>query len=206
MGGMGWHGHRPGQWLRRVGDRPGHAGRHRTTRPRRRHPLAATGPPGSPGNRDHHPPHPHPRDGHGHGHGVRCVRAFTIDGRGFDPDRVDQAVAAGAVEEWTITNTSPMDHPFHLHVWPMQVVSIANTSIPAATWQNVVNVPARSSTVVRIAFDVYTGPHRLPLPHPRPRGQRHDGRHRRRLKPGESCPAGMRWAVGGSFSSTAPIG
>ncbi len=63
--------------------------------------------------------------------------AFTIDGRGFDPARVDQTVAAGAVEEWTVTNTSSMDHPFHLHVWPMQVVSIANTLIqlrPGRTW------------------------------------------------------------------------
>ena len=83
--------------------------------------------------------------------------AFTIDGRGFDPNRVDHTAAAGAVEEWTITNTSSMDHPFHLHVWPMQVVSIDNTQISAATWQNVVNVPARRSTVVRIAFDAYTG-------------------------------------------------
>jgi FtsP/CotA-like multicopper oxidase with cupredoxin domain len=66
-------------------------------------------------------------------------------------------VAAGAVEEWTITNTSPMDHPFHLHVWPMQVMFIANTPIQAPAWQNVVNVPARSNSVVRIAFDAYIG-------------------------------------------------
>jgi len=83
--------------------------------------------------------------------------AFTIDGRGFDPNRVDQTIASGAVEEWTITNTSPMDHPFHLHVWPMQVLSIGNTPVQAATWQNVVNVPAGGSTVVRIAFEAYTG-------------------------------------------------
>ena len=83
--------------------------------------------------------------------------AFTIDGRGFDPGRVDQTVTAGAVEEWTITNTSPMDHPFHLHVWPMQILSIAGRAIAPPTWQNVANVPARSSTVVRIAFDASTG-------------------------------------------------
>ncbi|HEY5115166.1 MAG TPA: multicopper oxidase family protein [Nakamurella sp.] len=84
-------------------------------------------------------------------------RAFTIDGRRFDSNRVDQTVAAGAVEEWTITNTSPMDHPFHLHVWPMQVLTVAGRATDAPTWQNVVNVPARSSTVVRIAFDTHTG-------------------------------------------------
>jgi len=82
---------------------------------------------------------------------------FTIDGRGFDPDRVDHTVASGAVEEWTITNTSQMDHPFHLHVWPMQVVSIADTPVQPATWKNVVNVPAGRSTVVRIAFEAHTG-------------------------------------------------
>ena len=85
------------------------------------------------------------------------IAAFTIDGREFDPGRVDQLVTAGAVEEWTITNTSPMDHPFHLHVWPMQVLSIADTAIDCATWQNVVNIPARSSTTVRVVFDMHTG-------------------------------------------------
>ena len=83
--------------------------------------------------------------------------AFTIDGRGFEPHRVDNTVKAGAVEEWTITNTSGMDHPFHLHVWPMQVLSVAGRTIDPPTWQNVVNVPARSSSIVRIAFDDYAG-------------------------------------------------
>jgi len=83
--------------------------------------------------------------------------SFTIDGRGFDPERVDQFVTSGAVEEWSIINTSSMDHPFHLHVWPMQVMSIADVAVDSATWQNVVNVPARSTTIVRIAFDSHTG-------------------------------------------------
>jgi len=82
---------------------------------------------------------------------------FTIDGRGFDPGRVDQTITAGAVEAWTITNTNPMDHPFHLHVWPMQVLSVADNTVDAATWQNVVDVPAHSSTTVRIAFDTHAG-------------------------------------------------
>ena len=83
--------------------------------------------------------------------------SFTIDGRRFDPGRADQLVTAGAVEEWTIINTSSMDHPFHLHVWPMQVLSIADLAVDNAVWQNVVNVPARSRTIVRIAFDSQTG-------------------------------------------------
>lgn len=82
---------------------------------------------------------------------------FTIDGRSFDPSRIDQNVSAGAIEEWTIANNSPMDHPFHLHVWPMQVIRVGSQTIGPAVWQDVVNIPARRSSVVRIAFEDFTG-------------------------------------------------
>jgi FtsP/CotA-like multicopper oxidase with cupredoxin domain len=93
----------------------------------------------------------------GMGMGGGGMMGFTIDGKTFDPTRVDQAVSAGAVEEWTIVNTSPMDHPFHLHVWPMQVVTVGSQTSGVPTWQDVVNVPARSSSTVRIAFEDFTG-------------------------------------------------
>jgi FtsP/CotA-like multicopper oxidase with cupredoxin domain len=50
-----------------------------------------------------------------------------------------------------------MDHPLHLHVWPMQVIEPAGGPVVAGTWRDVVNVPARSEVTVRIAFDRYTG-------------------------------------------------
>ena len=92
----------------------------------------------------------------GNGMGSGMMR-FTIDGRGFDAARVDQSVAAGAIEEWTIVNTSPMDHPFHLHVWPMQVIEIGSHPVETPIWQDVVNVPAHSQSRVRIAFEDFTG-------------------------------------------------
>ena len=82
---------------------------------------------------------------------------FTIDGKQFDPARVDQTVRIGTVEEWTITNTSPMDHPLHLHVWPMQIIEQNGQPVDAPTWRDVVNVPARSYLKVRIAFDTFGG-------------------------------------------------
>lgn len=82
---------------------------------------------------------------------------FTIDGRGFDPGRIDTEVSHGALEEWTIVNTSPMDHPFHLHVWPMQLVEVAGQAVDRTDWRDVVPVPARSNTVVRITFEGLTG-------------------------------------------------
>ena len=82
---------------------------------------------------------------------------FTIDGRSFDHERIDQEVAFGSVEEWTIRNDSPMDHPFHLHVWPMQVVEESGRAVEAVTWRDVVTVPARGWVTVRIAFERYGG-------------------------------------------------
>ena len=83
--------------------------------------------------------------------------AFTIDGREFDASRVDTSVDLGAIEEWTLVNTSPMDHPFHLHVWPMQVVEYPGASIDRPIWRDVVNLPARSRVRVRIPFEDFTG-------------------------------------------------
>jgi len=83
--------------------------------------------------------------------------SFTIDGKAFDPDRIDQDVTVGDVEEWTLVNTSPMDHPFHLHVWPMQVLREGTHTPEDVTWRDVVNIPAQDSTLVRIPFDRYPG-------------------------------------------------
>lgn len=83
--------------------------------------------------------------------------SFTIDGREFDAARVDAETAPGALEEWTLVNTSTMDHPFHLHTWPMQLVEVGGMPIAGVDWRDVVPVPAGSSTVVRIPFERSTG-------------------------------------------------
>jgi FtsP/CotA-like multicopper oxidase with cupredoxin domain len=93
----------------------------------------------------------------GMGAGTGMGMNFTIDGKQFDADRTDQLVAAGAVEEWTVVNTSPMDHPLHLHVWPMQILARGGRPVTEPTWQDVVNIPARSDLTLRIAFDTFTG-------------------------------------------------
>ena len=80
-----------------------------------------------------------------------------FDGRTFDIDRVDQRVAAGAVEEWLITNPTPMDHPFHLHVWPMQVIETDGQPVSEQVWRDVVNVPAQGRVRVLIDFARHPG-------------------------------------------------
>ena len=58
--------------------------------------------------------------------------AVSIDGRTFDPARDDQTVAFGSTEEWAVTNTSPLAHPFHLHVWPFTVTASSDGAAPPA--------------------------------------------------------------------------
>ena len=48
-----------------------------------------------------------------------------IDGKSLDPDRVDQRIRLGAVEEWIIVNEdSNDDHVFHIHVNDMLLTKI----------------------------------------------------------------------------------
>ena len=97
------------------------------------------------------------RTGMGGGMGSEGPMSFTFDGRKFDVDRIDQEVRLGTVEEWTIGNDSPMDHPFHLHVWPMQLVEEDGRPVRDPLWLDVVNVPARSRIKVRVAFEDFGG-------------------------------------------------
>lgn len=83
--------------------------------------------------------------------------SFTIDGHEFDAARVDAEAALGTLEEWTLVNTSTMDHPFHLHTWQMQLIEVGGIPIAGVDWRDVVPVPAGSSTVVRIPFERLTG-------------------------------------------------
>lgn len=83
--------------------------------------------------------------------------SFTFDGNEFDVDRIDQHVRLGTIEEWIIGNDSPMDHPFHLHVWPMQLLEADGRRLSEALWLDVVNVPAHSQVTVRVPFEDFGG-------------------------------------------------
>ena len=100
----------------------------------------------------------HEDDGSDHGddHGAGGM-VMTIDGRPFDPARTDQVTRLGTVEEWTYVNHTGMDHPMHLHVWPMQVVSIDGRPVEDVVYRDVVRVSAGGETTVRIPFEDFDG-------------------------------------------------
>jgi FtsP/CotA-like multicopper oxidase with cupredoxin domain len=94
--------------------------------------------------------------GTGRGMGPAAM-GFTINGKEFDASRVDETVSVGSVEEWTLSNSSPMDHPMHLHVWPMQIIQDGARDLTEPQWQDVVNIPANGEVKVRVAFDSFPG-------------------------------------------------
>lgn len=48
---------------------------------------------------------------------------FQVDGKQFDPTRVDRVLLLGGVDEWTLRSDF-ISHPFHIHVNPFQIVNI----------------------------------------------------------------------------------
>ncbi len=83
--------------------------------------------------------------------------AFGFDEQLFDGERIDQSVTASTVEEWTIQNPTMMDHPFHLHVWPMQVTEEGGRQVEEPMWRDVVNVPIHGSIKVLVDFARHPG-------------------------------------------------
>ena len=93
----------------------------------------------------------------GMGGGGGMGMQFLLDGQEYSHDRVDQSVQLGTMEEWTIVNDSPMAHPFHLHIWPMQVIREGDTAVSGIDLRDVVHVPEFSSVTVRVAFERFPG-------------------------------------------------
>jgi len=54
---------------------------------------------------------------------------FAINGKIFDPNRVDEFVGAGTTEIWELKNMSPMAHPFHAHAIQYQILD--RNGVPA---------------------------------------------------------------------------
>ena len=50
---------------------------------------------------------------------------FGINHQSFNPNRVDRVLKLNGVDEWTLTS-AVVNHPFHIHVNPFQIVSILN--------------------------------------------------------------------------------
>lgn len=82
---------------------------------------------------------------------------FFINGRSFDENRVDVSGRLGNIEVWDIRNRSAMDHPFHLHTYPFQVLSRNGVAEPFVAWKDVVNVRPGESVRIAVPLRDFTG-------------------------------------------------
>ena len=95
--------------------------------------------------------------GMGGGMGGGGMMSFTINGRSFEPGRTDITADLDTTEDWVITNTSNMDHPFHLHAWPFRVIDRSSGVADLPGWKDTVNVPARATVTIRVPFTDIAG-------------------------------------------------
>jgi FtsP/CotA-like multicopper oxidase with cupredoxin domain len=83
---------------------------------------------------------------------------FTVDGKTFDPNRVDQRVRLGAVEEWTVVNSdTDDDHVFHIHVNDMLLTTVNGEALAEPGWTDTAIVPRNGSITFRSRFLDFTG-------------------------------------------------
>jgi len=58
----------------------------------------------------------------------------TIDGKRFDPNKVNQVMLLNTAEEWTVMNqANDKAHPFHIHINPFQITEVFEPNSQAAT-------------------------------------------------------------------------
>ena len=82
----------------------------------------------------------------------------SIDGRAYEPGRVDRTMHVGDVEEWTL-RAATGSHPFHIHVNPFQVMKINGRKVDAPLWRDVVLVrnSYEHGVTIRTRYRRFTG-------------------------------------------------
>jgi FtsP/CotA-like multicopper oxidase with cupredoxin domain len=87
----------------------------------------------------------------------RAGTRFFIDGEYYDPTKINFHAKLGTVEQWTIVNHSEEVHAFHMHTYPMQVVSVNGVPSTFNGYQDVTDLPSHGYIVVRIRFEGFAG-------------------------------------------------
>lgn len=81
--------------------------------------------------------------------------SWVVNGREFDPRRVDAAPRLGEVEVWRLATDAY--HPVHIHLSPFQVLS-RNGGPPGPTdhgWKDTIDLRPKQYADVAIRFDDY---------------------------------------------------
>jgi FtsP/CotA-like multicopper oxidase with cupredoxin domain len=82
---------------------------------------------------------------------------FLINGRQFDPDRIEFECRAGSTEIWEVVNEADMDHPFHVHVFPFVLLSRNGEAESVRMWRDTVNLAEGDRVEILLTFKEFTG-------------------------------------------------
>jgi FtsP/CotA-like multicopper oxidase with cupredoxin domain len=86
--------------------------------------------------------------------------AWEINGKSFDPERIDVAPRRGTTERWTFVDHSDRVHPMHLHGFLFRVLSRSSGRVHPADrlgWKDTVGVLGQETVTVQAWFAPYGG-------------------------------------------------
>ena len=81
--------------------------------------------------------------------------SFTVNG---DRHHHAEPVRVGELQVWDIVNRTPMDHPFHLHGFFFQVLSINGKAPQYRSWEDTVHIPPLGRVKIAWLPDDRPGP------------------------------------------------
>jgi spore coat protein A, manganese oxidase len=84
---------------------------------------------------------------------------WTVNGEPFEPDHIDANPELGSVELWRI-RAQNVEHPFHIHLVPFQVLTSDGGGDPGPYnqgWKDTVNLDNGGDAEILIKFDSYKG-------------------------------------------------
>lgn len=82
---------------------------------------------------------------------------FRINGKLFNPKRVDVTAFLNTTEQWTLRNTSFEYHPFHIHTNDFLVTRVDGKPVPVDGFHDTVPIPPHGSVVIRMRYRTFTG-------------------------------------------------
>ncbi|AFZ35433.1 cyclic nucleotide-binding protein [Stanieria cyanosphaera PCC 7437] len=92
-----------------------------------------------------------------HGMNPMVGMAFLINGQPYNKNSMDTIVKLNTIEDWEITNTDVMDHPFHIHGNAFQVISRNGQPESLLAWRDTVLVPRGETVRIRTSFRDFVG-------------------------------------------------
>ena len=82
---------------------------------------------------------------------------FFMNGRPFNPRRVDSRGRRGDMELWQVENVGTMDHPFHLHTWYFQAIARNGRPEPFRAWRDMINLIPGDRVDLMVPLADYAG-------------------------------------------------